>query len=429
MSVFSSLLLTCISLLLENGFALRAAEGLKTGTYSLSLTKRVSAEVLQLSDSATKIVHKAAYFGKVNIGTPAQEFTVVFDSGSGNLLVPGSDCPDNACVTHERFDATKSSTFKELSCAGVEEEEDDRLTITFGTGEVTGNCVQDNICIGHLCAEGSFLASTAETDMPFAQYTFDGVMGLAMDNMAHSNEYSLMSRMVRNKLLAKPMFSVFLSDSDEEKSEITFGQIPDHHMQSELFWVPVSRDSGYWEVKIDDISFDNKRQQLCPGCFVAVDTGTSELAGPSDVVSTLQQQLDVKGDCSNYDSLPKLGFVVGKYVLNLEPKDYVNKQNDGFDKQDSSCDLALMELDVPPPKGPLFVFGIPFLQKFFTVYDHANSKVGFALAKHVGEEPDLSLLGTVVEDEPAATDEKTDNTKAISSARRLRVRTMAGESK
>merc|ERR1719343_492358 len=192
----------------------------------------------------------------------------------------------------------------------------------------------------------------------------------------------MMKRLTESDVLAKPLFSVFLSDSDEETSEITFGEVKQEHMASELFWVPVTGVAGYWEVSIDDITLDAKKQQLCQDCRVAVDTGTSQLAGPTELVNKLRRVLDVRSDCTNYHLLPKLGFIIGGRILTLSPNDYVDKEN-------SYCSLSLMTIDVPPPKGPLFIFGIPFLQKYYSVYDHANGKVGFAVAKHAGEKPEL----------------------------------------
>jgi len=53
-----------------------------------------------------------------------------------------------------------------------------------------------------------------------------------------------------------------------------------------------------------------------------------------------------------------------------------------MDKSAGDCSFSLMALYVPPPKGPLFIFGDPFLRRFVTIYDRQGPKVGFAVAKH-----------------------------------------------
>jgi hypothetical protein len=198
-------------------------------------------------------------------------------------------------------------------------------------------------------------------------------LGLALPQMCQGADFGLMDQLVKGNALRQNLFSVFLSDSDMESSEITFGAVKSEHMASEMFWAPVQRDSGYWQVQIEDITIDNKKQTLCNDCQVAVDTGTSQLAGPTDVINELSKRLDVKSDCSNYKKLPNLGFVIDEKILNLQPQDYVDKGPDG-------CEVSLMALDVPPPNGPLFIFGDPFLRKFYSIYDRDQDKVGFALA-------------------------------------------------
>jgi hypothetical protein len=89
--------------------------------------------------------------------------------------------------------------------------------------------------------------------------------------------------------------------------------------------------------------------------------------------------LKVESDCSNYNSLPRLGFKLGDKILNLRPDDYVDRSSS------SSCDFSLMALDVPPPKGPVFIFGDPFLRRFVTIFDRKESRVGFAVAKQSGD--------------------------------------------
>eukprot|EP00448_Togula_jolla_P013727 CAMPEP_0170572328 /NCGR_PEP_ID=MMETSP0224-20130122/2157_1 /TAXON_ID=285029 /ORGANISM="Togula jolla, Strain CCCM 725" /LENGTH=423 /DNA_ID=CAMNT_0010894809 /DNA_START=47 /DNA_END=1318 /DNA_ORIENTATION=- len=342
---------------------------------SVSLQRR---SVKQRQSSGTAVVHKTAYFGLLNVGNPKQEFLVVFDTGSGNLVIPGDDCRSEACIAHRRFSQTDSDSASQVSCDGEfgsQDQKYDEVTITFGTGEIWGRCLQDQICIGTVCSRGSFIAATYESANPFKLFAFDGVLGLALINMSQGPDFNLMDRLGHSRTLRQPLFSVFLSDDDSSVSEVSFGEVKEERLASDLVWASVARDSGYWEVQMDDVTLDDHPQQLCIDCYAAVDTGTSELAGPSEVIAVLGDKLNVKEDCSNFHLLPKLGFIVAGHILNLQPRDYV-------DREGGRCSVALMPLDVPPPNGPLFVFGIPFLQRFYTVYDTDSRRIGFGVAKH-----------------------------------------------
>lgn len=354
-------------------------------SHTISLTRQTfkssghSQELRSYGKSKSKVVHKTAYYGRLEVGTPRQSFTVVFDTGSGNLMLPSSYCQAKACTMHKSFDRKASTTTDDIQADGSEAHSGaprDQITVTFGTGEVSGVFLQDDVCIGSLCSNMNFVGATDETDDPFTSFKFDGILGLALQEMSQGPDFNFMDKLVKSKALHKPSFSVFLSDSDIENSEITFGDVKQEHMASEMFWSPVSRNSGYWQVQISDITLNNKKQSLCADCQVAVDTGTSQLAGPTEVINDLSNRLDVKHDCSNFGSLPDLGFVMGEHILNLKPNDYIDKSQDG-------CEVSLMPLDVPPPNGPLFIFGDPFLRKFYTSYDKANNQVGFAAAKHI----------------------------------------------
>lgn len=243
-----------------------------SSSVSVTLQRRVSTVAVTrdahgLKTKKTQLGKKMAYYGTVGVGTPPQYFSVVFDTGSGNLIIPGSTCTSAACMSHHRFLQSKSNSTVRRMCDGAPvstSTEADEVKITFGTGYITGACLFDDICIGDACTKGVFISSTDESSEPFGSFSFDGVLGLALEGMAQGAGFSMLSLLHQSNALQKPVFSVFLSDSDEETSEITFGEIKYEHMDGEMLWVDVTGDTGYWEVRIEDITFDNVPQQLLP---------------------------------------------------------------------------------------------------------------------------------------------------------------------
>lgn len=369
---------------------LRAGGG-QEAQHAAKAAHRSHMKARTLEASEVGIVHKTEYWGKLNIGTPPQEFTVIFDTGSGNLIIPGSNCQSEACTQHKRYEPTQSSSSLQITKGGKSVKDDPvdkkEATVKFGTGRIHGMFYKDKICLGSACMDAGFIATTQETEMPFVQCSFDGIMGLGFSDLSMGPNFNMVDDLTAQRVMPENKFSVYLTD--EGGSEINFGGYKRGQAASDVFWVPVNKES-YWQIAIDDVTFDNKKTNLCSGCQVAVDTGTSLLAGPSSVVENLGTKLNVKDDCSNFASLPMLGFAVGNKVLNLKPDDYIDKGPEG-------CSVSLMTLDVPPPKGPLFVFGDPFLRRFLTIYDRDGPQVGFAVASQPGMSADdaSQLLATV----------------------------------
>merc|ERR1719420_2786488 len=182
------------------------------------------------SQSKSKTVHASEYYGKISIGTPPQEFLVVFDTGSGNLLLPSTECTDEACTSHKRFNSQLSKHAVQIAFAEQPDKpmtkggDRDVVTITFGTGEMSGVFIKDNICIGSICTHGDFVVATEESDEPFSLVPFDGIFGLSLPQMSEGPHFNILDCMIRDKVLKSNLFSVFFGASDAEESEITFGE-------------------------------------------------------------------------------------------------------------------------------------------------------------------------------------------------------------
>ncbi|NXR42783.1 PEPC protein, partial [Zosterops hypoxanthus] len=143
------------------------------------------------------------YFGEIGIGTPPQNFLVIFDTGSANLWVPSTYCQSPACEDHARFNHSLSSTF-----LGI----DATYTLSYGFGDVSVVLGCDTVTIQNITLRRQeFGLSLEEPSTPFSSLAFDGILGLAFPGVAIPGVPTLVQNLLGQGQLSKPVFSFFFS--------------------------------------------------------------------------------------------------------------------------------------------------------------------------------------------------------------------------
>lgn len=370
------------------------------------------------------VAYKTAYFGTIYAGYPvAQNFTVVFDTGSGHFILPSSACVAPACMLHRRYR-------RELSSSGVDVEHDgtpikpgaterDQVEIAFGTGEVTGEVVSEIAClqeptqqvanvatgekvspIAAGCVRLQVVLATEMTSDPFSSFSFDGVLGLGLDSLVLSPKFSFFGQMTKSSRLA-PIFSVYLAHGENAASEITFGGHNPRRLApgTALSWAPVANpELGYWQVKLKSISIGDKKLDFCDdgSCRAILDTGTSLLGVPKQISKEVHWSLarvvnlaDHPGelDCRTIPG-PPVVFDFGDFQVELDKEDYsrpavARMRPEGANYTEIFCRASLLPVDMQEPLGSkVFILGEPVLRRYYTAYDWGKKRVGFGQATH-----------------------------------------------
>ncbi|XP_057882605.1 pepsin A-like [Melospiza melodia melodia] len=306
------------------------------------------------------------YFGTISIGTPPQEFTVVFDTGSSNLWVPSVFCSSPACRNHNRFNPAESSTFLSTN---------DTLFIAYGTGSMTGVLGYDTVDVAGINVRNQIFGLAETEPGDFFYYTpFDGILGLAFPSIASSGATPVFDNMMTENLVDRNLFSVYLSRDDEGGSFVLFGAIDPYYTTRGISWIPLSAET-YWQISMQSVSVSGTPVACSSGCQAIVDTGTTLLAVPIRAFRTLMRLLGASSSgeisCEAVRNLPSLVFHINGKEFPVPPRAYVLRSN-GY------CSLALQGMDVPTEEGELWILGDVFIREYYVIFNRATNKVGLS---------------------------------------------------
>jgi len=321
----------------------------------------------------------AQYYGPISLGTPPQDFQVIFDTGSSNLWVYSSACPftNPVCDVHAKYHSSKSSTYAVNGTA---------FNITYGSGELAGFLSADTLALGNMNVVGqTFAEATVVPDLAWALAKFDGILGMGYDSISVDHVTPVFYNLVSQGLSA-PQFGVWLSKnpSGTVGGEIVFGGTDNTKYTGSFNYVPLTSET-YWEFQMGSILLGGVNTGYCANCNAIADTGTSLIAGPTASISALNTKLGaitINGEgifpsCSVISTLPNVTIVINKVSYVLTPEDYV-LQVTALGK--TECLSGFMGIDIPAPIGPLWIMGDVFISTYYTLFDFANNRLGFATA-------------------------------------------------
>jgi len=311
-----------------------------------------------------------SYYGAITIGTPAQDFLVVFDTGSSDLWVPSSSCTESDCEDHNTYDSSASSTYVANG---------ETFKIEYGDGSIgKGILDQDTVSVGGLSVTDQIFAETTkETGIEFTLPS-DGIMGMSYQDNSATDSVPVFQNMWNQGLLDANVFSFYLNRDQSSSSggELILGGSDSSYYTGDFTYVDVTVQ-GYWQFTMDSLAVSGDSTAFCDGgCKAIADTGTSLIIGPTSEVKKINKQIGANEntgliDCST-SGLPTITITLNGVELPLEGSDYIYEE-DGY------CYTGFEEGDLSA-EGIDWILGDVFIGAYYTEFDFANNRVGFATA-------------------------------------------------
>ncbi|PCH42313.1 acid protease [Wolfiporia cocos MD-104 SS10] len=221
------------------------------------------------------------YVATVQIGTPAQDFLFLMDSGSADMWVGSETCTtegtNQGCGNHTFLGPDSSSTFVEVGT---------QFEVTYGTGQVQGVTCQDNVNIAGLALNNHTfgVANVESSDFSADNIPFDGLMGLAQSGISEEGVPTPVEALASNGLISQAIASFKISRLADQLNdgEITFGGLDATKFDANtLVTFDNVNTEGFWEGDMTAVSSNGQDLGLT-GRTAILDTGTTLIIAPQN---------------------------------------------------------------------------------------------------------------------------------------------------
>mmetsp|Transcript_56077 Transcript_56077/g.64332 ORF Transcript_56077/g.64332 Transcript_56077/m.64332 type:complete len:435 (-) Transcript_56077:71-1375(-) len=320
----------------------------------------------------------------MQIGTPPQNFSFLFDSGSTNIWVNSINCESLDCLFVPAFADVDSSTF---TSDGTE------VSDVFGSGSCSGIAGYDTVTIGGATVTGQVIDEIIVDDGVLGDGVYSGIVGFGIPDYSDPTTLGtvLLDTLYNQSQISQRLFTLQLtSDVNGTDSNVVIGGLPFSYNQQRIRWYPLIQDT-YWAIKPDHIEF-GEFKSLCSedDCFAVLDSGTTTMTVPTDTYLEILEQLSVFAySCKDLAGYPPFNICFSddeEDCYQLTGEDYmITAVGDNVDdvgvhsppKYVTDCELGVENLDVPT-NDVYWILGEIFIRKFDVVFDMDNKQIGIA---------------------------------------------------
>lgn len=300
--------------------------------------------------------------GELQLGSPAQKFTVDFDSGSANTWVDSSKC--SACPSKcASYDSSKSSTYVANG---------ENFDIQYGSGSVSGFVSQDSATIAGLTVKKNLFAEITGNSAG----GLCGIVGLGFQSLAVDGVKPFLQQLHEEDSSIAAKFAFYLPENRvNETAELVLGGIDQADFHGKLVSAPVVNniEAPYWMVKA---SYMVNGQTVQAAENAIIDSGTTEALVQTPVLNAITQNLGSSPSCDAVKSAPTMTVQIAGASFDITGSDYVLNQGAG-----QSC-LGLADSSQIFGGENWALLGDIFIRKVYSVFDVTEKTISFAYANN-----------------------------------------------
>ncbi|KAJ3866140.1 aspartic peptidase domain-containing protein [Lentinula novae-zelandiae] len=310
-----------------------------------------------------------SYIASVGVGASDTQYQLIVDTGSSNTWVGAGT----------KYVASSTST-----------DTGDRVSVSYGSGEFSGTEYIDKVTLTSSLVITSQSIGVASSSEGFEGT--DGIIGIGPDTLTEDTVSGVSTvPTVTDNLFTQGTIAekvVAISFEPTTTDEVTNGELFFGGTDSSKFTGAItytSKSGDYWGITQTVTYGSTTIQSSLSGI---VDTGTTllylEETGFNKYIKATGATLDnatglYKITTAQYDALENLVFTIGGTEFSLTPNAQIwpRSLNTAIGGSASSIYLVVADLGADEA-GFDFIDGYVFLERFYSVFDTTNSRVGFA---------------------------------------------------